>query len=124
MAVGDHRFKYMFALLNSCFMAKFKHGCVVWDTMSKKDQVIINSLIPQTIKQILEMSRSTLTNAVKHDFGLIDLTKEIEMEKILLAAQVIEMDDGRVIKRLLLPMMMKYVPGYCLQTNLKYHLQV
>ena len=114
-AVGKHRFQYMFTLLNSCFMLKFKHGCEVWDSLNKKNTQLINQLIPQAVKRILELPRSTPTNAVKHDFGLINLTNEVELEKILLGAKVHDFDDDRIVKKLLLPMMQKKVPGYCTQ---------
>ena len=114
-AVMNERFKYMFTLLNSCFMLKFKHGCEEWDEFSAKERKVINGLIPQAVKRVLELPRSTPTNAVKHDFGLIDLTSEVEMEKILLASNVYEMNDERIVKRLLLPMMQNEVPGYCTQ---------
>ena len=114
-AVGIHRFQYMFTLLNSCFMLKFKHGCEVWDSLNRKNIQVINRLIPQAVKGILELPRSTPTNAVKHDFGLIDLTNEIELEKILLGARVHDLNDNRIVKKLLLPMMQKRVPGYCTQ---------
>ncbi len=112
-AVGAYRFKYMFTLLNSCFLKKFKHGCEVWDSMCNKDRDKINRLVPQTIKRILELPRSTPTNAIRHDFGLIQLQSEVEMEKILFTVKVMEMDNERIAKRLLTPMMSKSVPGYC-----------
>lgn len=60
-----------------------------------------------------ELPRSTPTNAVVHDFGLISLVSEVEIEKVLLAAGTLEMDDQRIAKRLLHPMLEKGVPGYC-----------
>ncbi len=112
-AIGAYRFKFMFTLLNACFLMKFKHGCEVWDGLCNRDRDSVNRLVPQAIKRILELPRSTPTNAVRHDFGLIQVSNEIEMEKVLLTAQVIEMDDKRIAKRLLTPMMTYSVPGYC-----------
>ena len=80
-AIGAYRLKYMFTLLNSCFMTKFKHRCEVWDGMCKRDRDNVNRLIPRAIKRILELPRSTPATAVRHDFGLIQLQNEIEMEK-------------------------------------------
>ena len=114
-ALGEYRFDYMFTLLNSCFMAKFKHGCEVWDELNKKNLQMVNKLTPQAVKRILELPRSTPTNAVKHDFGLLDLVSEVELEKVLLTAAVMEMDDSRIVKRLLTAMMDKRVPGFCTQ---------
>ena len=110
-ALGNNR--YMCTLLNACFMLKFKHGCEVWDKLSKKHAQIVNSLVPQAIKRVLMLPRSTPTNAVKHDFGLIDMVREVEMEKLVFTSNVLEMNDNRIAKRLLSPMMEKVVPGYC-----------
>ena len=111
--ISQHRFKYMFTLLNSCFLLKFKHGCEVWDAMDQKTSVKVNRLVPQMIKRVLELPRSTPTNAVLHDFGLISLVTEVEMEKILLTANTLEMSESRIAKRLLYPMLGKAVPGFC-----------
>ena len=126
-AVGCYRFKYMYTLLNSCFLKKFEHGCEVWGLLTKKDISIINRLIPQTIKRVLELPRSTPTNAVKHDFGVVDLTNEVELERVLLAVNVLGMSDERIAKRLLNPMLTKEVPGYCSQLTMilqKYQLSL
>ena len=116
-AIGPYRFKYMFTLITSCFMLKFEHGCEVWDTLSKKDAHTISNLIPNAVKRMLELPRSTPTNAVIHDFGLTDMVKEIELEKMLLTINVLEMDDSRIVKRLLSSMMDKDVPGFCSQVK-------
>ena len=112
-AIGTYRFRHMFTLFNPCFLQKFKHGCEVWDRLYIKDRDAINGLLPQAIKRVLELPRSTPTNAVRHDFGLIPIQNEIEIEVLLLTVQVSNMDDERIAKRLLLPMMMKKVPGFC-----------
>ena len=54
---------------------------------------------------------------MKHYIGIVDVTSKVEMEKILLTAKVMEMDDDRIAKRLLVPMMLKEVPGYCSHTK-------
>ena len=95
-AVGNYRFRYMNTLLNSCFLKKFEHGCEAWGSITKKDILVINWLIPQTIKRVLELPRSTPTNAVKHDFGVVDLTNEVELETVLLAVNVLGMNDERI----------------------------
>ena len=126
-AVGSYRFKYMSTLLNSCFLKKFEHGCEVWGVLTKKDILMINRLLPQTIKRVLELPRSTPTNAVKHDFGVVDLTNEVELERVLLAVNVLGMSDERIAKRLLNPMLTKEVPGYCSQLTVilqKYQLSL
>ena len=112
-AISYNRFKYMFTLVDSCFISKFKHGCEMWDTMYQKDIEVVEKLVPQMVKRVLELPSSTPTNVVIHDFGLISLVREVEMEKILLTSNTFEMDDCRIAKRLLVPMMEKEVPGYC-----------
>ena len=114
-AVGMFRFNYMFTLLNSCFMLKFKHGCEMWGDFTKKNVLDIDRLIPQTIKRVLELPRSTPTNAIKHDFGLVNLTSEVDLEKILLASNVMEMNKERIARKLLFAMVEKEVPGFCTQ---------
>ena len=98
-------------------MQKFKHGCEVWGDFTKRDISNINRLIPQTIKRVLELPRSTPTNAVKHDFGLVDLISELDLEKILLASDVLDMCEERIAKKLLFPMIEKQVPGFCTQLS-------
>ena len=126
-AVSLYRFQYMSTLLRSCFMQKFKHGCEAWGDFSKRNISDINKLIPQTIKRVLELPRSSPTNAVKHDFGLVDLTCELDLEKILLASDVLDMCDKRIAKKLLFPMIEKEVPGFCTQLSdilLKYEISL
>ena len=112
-AVGRFRLPYMVTLITTCFMKKFEHGCEVWDSMYIKDSEQVNKLIPQAIKRVLELPRSTPTDAVRHDFGLIQLQCEVEMEKIVLTTRVMGMDEDRIAKKLLSPMMSNRVPGYC-----------
>ena len=95
-AVGPFRFPYMMTLINTCFMKKFEHGCEVWDSMLVKDREQVNRLIPQAIKRVLELPRSTPTDAIRHDFGLIELENEVEMEKIILTARTMETDEIRI----------------------------
>ena len=78
-------------LVNSCFIRKFKHGCEVWDKLTKTETSILNKLIPDTFKRILEVPKSTPTWAVIHELGIVDLDLEIEMERILLANEVKKM---------------------------------
>ena len=40
---------------------------------------------------------------------------EVELERVLLAVNVLGMSDERIAKRLLTPMIEKEVPGYCSQ---------
>ena len=111
--VGNIRLKFVRMLTESCFKSKFKFGCEVWDPLKKSDTDEINKLIPNMIKRVLELPRSTPTTAIQHEFGIVDMDLEIDMERILLAVKVLDMDEQRVAKQLLLRMMEKNVPGFC-----------
>ena len=76
------RLQYSEMLLGSCFKMKFKHGCEVWDFFNEGSRSLVNKLIPDTIKRILELPRSTPTLAIQYEFGVIDLDLEVEMERI------------------------------------------
>ena len=108
-------------LIDACFKSKFKHGCEVWDVFTKKELANMNQMLPNTFKRILQVPRSTPTAAVKHDMGIVDLDLDVAMERILLANKVLQMDDSRIVKRLLTSMMRKNVPGFCtsLEDSLK-----
>ena len=111
--VGELRLQFVKTLIDSCFKMKFKHGCEVWDGFSQKDVNTINNLIPNMLKRVLEVPGSTPSNAVLHDLGFVDLEIEIEMERILLASKVVQMDENRIVKKLLVSMLGKGIPGFC-----------
>ena len=103
--------------IETCFNSKFKHGCEVWDSLNKTNKDIVNKLIPDTLKRVLEVPKSTPTNAVIHDLGLNDLDLDIEMERILLADKVQGMNSDRIVKRLFFAMSNKKVPGFCVMVD-------
>ena len=111
--IGDIRLKFVRMLVEACFKMKFKFGCEVWDPFKKADKEKINRLIPNTIKRVLEVPRSTPSTAIQYEFGIMDLDLEVDMERILLVAKVLDMDDNRVAKKLLSQMLEKNVPGFC-----------
>ena len=108
-------------LVDACFKSKFKHGCEVWDTFSKKELTTMNKSLPNTFKRILQLPCSTPSSIVKHDMGIIDLDLEVAMERIILASKILQMDEIRISKRLLSSMMELKVPGFCsaLEDSLK-----
>ena len=120
--IGDVRLSFVKMLVEACFKSKFKFGCEVWDPFKKVDKEKINKLIPNTIKRVLELPRSTPTNAIQYEFGIMDLDLEVEMERVLLAAKVLDLDENRVVRKLLSQMMEKNVPGFC--QNLRKSLEV
>ena len=105
----------MMLLIDACFKSKFKHGCEVWDDFNNKNRATVNTLIPNIIKRIMQIPRSTPSNAVLHDFGVVDLEWDVKIERVLLAADVILMDEKRIVKQLFIKMMDKKVPGFCVQ---------
>ena len=113
MGVSEVRMNFVLMLVNSCFALKFKHGCEVWDRLNKAETITVNNLVPDTLKRILEVPRSTPTTAVIHEMGIVDLDLEICMERILLAVKVKKMDCCRVVKQLFEAMFELMVPGYC-----------
>ena len=115
--VAEVRLAYAMTLISSCFKQKFKHGCEVWDELTQTETITVNRLIPDTFKRILEVPKSTPTCAVIHELGIIDLDLEIEMERILLANDVKNMDNNRVAKKLFESMYSKRIPGYCVRVE-------
>ena len=111
--VSEIRMIYIRMLLNACFKAKFKHGCEVWDKLKNSDRSTVNKLIPDTLKRIFEVPKSTPAAAIIHESGVVDLDLEIAMEQVLLAVEVRKMDDNRVVKQLFESMYTKRIPGYC-----------
>ena len=115
--VAEVRLKYAQMLVSSCFIRKFKHGCEVWDKLTKTETSILNKLIPDTFKRILEVPKSTPTWAVIHELGIVDLDLEIEMERILLANEVKKMEESKIVKQLFVGMYSKRIPGFCIRVE-------
>jgi hypothetical protein len=115
--IGQIRLQFMSLLVDMCFKSKFKHGCELWDEFSSKNRGTVNALIPNTIKRIMQMPRSTPSNAVLHDFGGVDLEWDVRIERVLLAVQVMQMDENRIAKKLFEKMYEKKVPGFCTQIS-------
>ena len=107
------RLRFVRMLMDVCFKMKFKYGCEVWDKFNGKTRKMVNDLIPDTLKRVMELPGSTPTCAIKHEFGICDMDFEVDMERIVLVQNVYCMDDERVVKRLLVPMFEKQVPGFC-----------
>ena len=109
------RLKYVNLLIESCLGMKVKHGCEVWDTLSEEQEKKIDNLKVKVIKRVMELPYSTPSAAVKYEFGLIDFSLEILMEKVLLAVKVLKSDEGRVAKQLLQVHLRKKIPGFSAQ---------
>ena len=75
----------------------------------------MDNLKAKVIKRVMELPYSTPSAAVKYEFGLVDFSLEILMEKVLLAVKVLKSDDERVAKKLLQALLRKKVPGFSTQ---------
>ena len=102
-------------LIESCLSSLVKFGCEMWDDLAEKDVKEIDNLKVKVIKRVLELPYSTPSAAVKYEFGLLDFSLEILMEKVLLAVKVLKSDDNRIAKQLLKLCLQKNVPGFCRQ---------
>ena len=111
------RLHYVKMLSNACLDGKIKYGCQICDKLKKTQRMKLNRIKINMMKRVMEMPTSTPSSAVQHDFGVIDMDLEIEMEKLILATEVLKMDEGRIAKRLLLRMLMKDIPGFCMQVK-------
>ena len=109
------RLEYVGMLIMACLCRKLEFGSEIWDEITKKDKETIDDMKAKVVKRTLEMPYSTSSIIIKYEFGLIDMSLEIAMEKILLALKVLNGEDVRVAKRLLVPMIEKKVPGFCTQ---------
>ena len=65
----------------------------------------------------MQIPPSTPSSAIKYEFGINDLALDVLMEKVVLAARVMNLDDERIAKRLLKPMLEKNVDGFCTEVK-------
>jgi hypothetical protein len=107
------RLEYVGMLMMACLCRKLQFGCEVWDEIAENERETIDDMKAKVVKRVLELPYSTSSAIVKYEFGLIDLSLEIAMEKILLALKVLKGDEIRVARRLLVPMLDKKIPGFC-----------
>ena len=108
------RLRYVKLLVSSCLDMKVKFGCSLWNiTKYKNTSEKLNNIKSSLFKLVLEVSSSTPSDAIQYEFGIVDLTLDILMEKIILAVQTLNSDDTRISKQLLILLMSKNVPGFC-----------
>ena len=103
--------------MQACVDSKIKYGCQFWNVRKKKHVEQLDNLKVMLVKMVMEVPKSTPSVVIQHDFGLIDLTLEIQMEKIILAAEVLIGDDDRIDKQLFKIMYSKGIPGFCQELN-------
>ena len=108
------RLQYVKILINACLDGKLKYGCALWNVNKcvtiRED---LDKMKPSMLKRVLEIPSSTPSAAVQYEFGIIDLSLDILMEKLILAVQTLNREDTRVAKQLLKKMLVKDVPGFC-----------
>ena len=90
-----------------------KFECEVCDKLKGEEEKDIDNLKVKVIKRVMELPYSTPSAVVKHDFGLVDLSLEVMMEKVLLAVKTLRSADERKAKQLLQIIIAKKVPGFC-----------
>ena len=108
------RLRYVKLLTSACMDSKVKYGCPLWNIYkSVKAVQDLNKMKPALLKRVLQLPSSTPSDAVLYEFGLNDLSLDILIEKVILAANTLKQDDERIAKRLFRSLFEKKVPGFC-----------
>lgn len=106
------RLRYVNLLIQACLHSKVKFGSEFWAILCEKDEVRLDSIQIKVVKRIMELPYATPSAAVSYEFGLIDLSLTIKMEKVVFAVKTLKSPDERVAKQLLRIMIEKKVPGF------------
>ena len=108
------RLRYVKVLMSACLDSKVKYGCALWDIMNSKKAVDdLNAIKPRLLKRVMQLPLSTPSAAVLYEFGVNDLALEVLMEKVVLAIQVLNLDEGRIARKLFELLLGKEVKGFC-----------
>ena len=113
--ISTIRLKYVNMLLEACLSSTVKYGCEIWDDLSEDEAKRIDDLKVNLIKRVMELPYSTPSAAIKYEFGLVDYSLEVQMEKVLLAVKTLKSDENRVAKQLLQAHLRKNIPGFSRQ---------
>ena len=106
--------RYVKVLIISCLDSKVKFGCSLWNvTKFKSSGNKLNRIKPSLLKQVLQVPKSTPSDAILYEFGINDLVLDVLMEKVILAVETLSCNENRISKRILEAMMIKNVPGFC-----------
>ena len=112
--LSNIRFWYAKMLISACLDSKVKFGSALWDINKYKSiQIKLNGIKPKLLKSVLEVPAATPSAAVQYEFGINDLALDILMEKVILAADTLRLNENRLSKRILEAMLEKKVPGFC-----------
>ena len=110
--------RYVKLLSSSCLDSKIKYGCALWNVMNNKKTVEdLNRMKPNIIKRVLHLPLSTPSDAIQKEFGINDLSLDIMIEKVILAAETLNREDDRIAKTLLKALMDKDVDGFCTEVK-------
>ena len=107
------RLRFVDMLRKSCLDSKLKYGCAFWNVKSRKVINDLNKIKISLLKRVLEVPQSTPSIAIQYEFGICDLDLEVLMEKVILAVQVVQLNDNRVGRQLMEALMVKNVGGFC-----------
>ncbi len=111
------RLLYVQLLISSCFDSKIKYGCAFWDvTKCVTVREDLDKIKPNLIKSVLELPTSTPSIAI-YEFGIIDLSIDVLMEKVIVAVETLNRDENRIAKKLLEALMQKNVDGFCTELS-------
>ena len=110
--LSSMRLKYVNLLIEACLHGKLKYGCEFWAILCEKDEESLDNIQVKVLKRVLEVPYATPSAAVKYEFGIIDLSLVIKLEKVLLAVKTLQSEDERKAKQLLKIMLEKKVPGF------------
>ena len=110
--------RYVKILISACLDNKVKYGCALWNIIKSKKVIDqLNGIKPRLLKRVMQLPLSTPSAAILYEFGINDLSLEVLMEKIVLAILVLQLDESRIARRLLQPMMEKGVKGFCSEVD-------
>ena len=77
----------------------------------------LDKIKPNLIKSVLELPTSTPSIAIQYEFGIIDLSIDVLMEKVIVAVETLNRDENRISKKLLEALMKKNVDGFCTELS-------
>ena len=90
---------YVRMLMNACLDGQVKYGCGLWDiTKYITIREDVDKIRPHLIKRVLGLPSSTPSVAIQYEFGINNLSLDVLMEKVILAAETLKSDDTRIAK--------------------------
>ena len=81
-------------------------------TNKEKLEVKLDSIQIKVVKRVMELPYATPSAAVSYEFGFLDLSLVIKLEKVLFAVKTMKSPDERKAKQLFKVMLEKKDPGF------------